>query len=82
MCLCHRLKVIELTGRRTVPQIFFNGRYIGGNDDFQALVSSSLLIGWVGGSLWIVVEDLAGIENGSLSVSHDLCFTQLCRLML
>ena len=28
----------ELTSKRTVPQIFFNEKHVGGNDDFQKLV--------------------------------------------
>lgn len=33
-----RARVKELTGRSTVPQIFFNGVHVGGNDDLQKLV--------------------------------------------
>ena len=29
--------LVELTGRRTVPQIFIGGRHIGGFDDLAAL---------------------------------------------
>uniref|UniRef100_H3AL83 Zgc:152951 n=1 Tax=Latimeria chalumnae TaxID=7897 RepID=H3AL83_LATCH len=36
-----RQKVKELTGRSTVPQIFFNKTHIGGNDDLQNLVSNN-----------------------------------------
>jgi glutaredoxin 3 len=31
-----RDKMIELTGRRTVPQIFLDGQHIGGCDDLYA----------------------------------------------
>ena len=31
------------TGKRTVPQIFFNARHIGGNDELQELVYLILL---------------------------------------
>lgn len=34
-----REAVQEKTGRRTVPQIFFNATHIGGNDDLQKLIS-------------------------------------------
>lgn len=34
------LQVKQLTGRSTVPQIFFNNIHVGGNDDLQSLVSS------------------------------------------
>lgn len=34
-----RTKLRELTGRSTVPQIFFNNIHVGGNDDLQKLVS-------------------------------------------
>ncbi|XP_074642109.1 uncharacterized protein LOC141899601 [Tubulanus polymorphus] len=33
-----RQYVLERTGKKTVPQIFFNAKYIGGNDDLQKLV--------------------------------------------
>uniref|UniRef100_A0A3Q1EHP9 Zgc:152951 n=1 Tax=Acanthochromis polyacanthus TaxID=80966 RepID=A0A3Q1EHP9_9TELE len=36
-----RGRVKELTGRSTVPQIFFNNVHIGGNDDLQKLVRIS-----------------------------------------
>jgi glutaredoxin 3 len=32
-----RMKMMEITGRRTVPQIFIGGRHIGGFDDLNAL---------------------------------------------
>lgn len=32
-----RARMIELTGRRTVPQIFVGGTYVGGCDDLVAL---------------------------------------------
>ena len=32
-----RARMIEETGRRTVPQIFIGGTHIGGCDDLQAL---------------------------------------------
>ena len=34
-----RMKMMEATGRRTVPQIFIGDTYIGGCDDLQALDS-------------------------------------------
>ena len=34
-----RHEVKERTGKSTVPQIFFNERFIGGNEELQALVS-------------------------------------------
>lgn len=33
-----RARVKELTGRSTVPQIFFNSVHVGGNDDLQKMV--------------------------------------------
>lgn len=38
-----------MTGAATVPQIFFNGRHLGGNSDFQAIQGTELeeLIEWV-----------------------------------
>ena len=32
-----RLEMVERTGRRTVPQIFIQGKHIGGFDDLYAL---------------------------------------------
>ncbi|MCJ0765138.1 glutaredoxin 3 [Variovorax terrae] len=32
-----RLKMMERTGRRTVPQIFIGGTHVGGCDDLMAL---------------------------------------------
>ncbi|TNN03160.1 hypothetical protein fugu_000189 [Takifugu bimaculatus] len=37
-----RARVKELTGRSTVPQIFFNGVHVGGNDDLQKLDAEEL----------------------------------------
>uniref|UniRef100_A0A3B5KTJ5 Uncharacterized protein n=1 Tax=Xiphophorus couchianus TaxID=32473 RepID=A0A3B5KTJ5_9TELE len=37
-----RVKLKELTGRSTVPQIFFNNIHVGGNDDLQKLVTAEL----------------------------------------
>ncbi|XP_021375341.1 uncharacterized protein LOC110464448 [Mizuhopecten yessoensis] len=34
-----REELKQRTGRRTVPQVFFNARHIGGNDDLQILVN-------------------------------------------
>ena len=34
-----RQLMVEKTGRKTVPQIFFNGKHIGGWTDFNNLVS-------------------------------------------
>ena len=34
-----RQLMVEKTGKKTVPQIFFNGNYIGGWADFSNLVS-------------------------------------------
>ena len=38
-----REKVIQLTGRRTVPQIIINGKPIGGFDDLSALHKAGAL---------------------------------------
>ncbi|XP_008401827.1 uncharacterized protein LOC103461279 isoform X2 [Poecilia reticulata] len=37
-----RVKLKELTGRSTVPQIFFNSVHVGGNDDLQKLATEEL----------------------------------------
>ena len=36
-----RYEMEEKTGRRTVPQIFFNSKHIGGYDDLKKLASHS-----------------------------------------
>lgn len=33
----------ELTGQRTVPNVFFGGQHVGGNSDIQSLESSQQL---------------------------------------
>lgn len=38
-----RYEMQERTGRRTVPQIFFNSMHIGGYDDIKKLVRHSLV---------------------------------------
>lgn len=38
-----RIEMMELSGRRTVPQIFINGKSIGGCDDLYALEQQGLL---------------------------------------
>lgn len=37
-----RARVKELTGRSTVPQIFFNSVHVGGNDDLQKMAPTEL----------------------------------------
>jgi len=39
-----RLKMMELTGRRTVPQIFIGDTHVGGCDDLIALDSQGGLV--------------------------------------
>jgi glutaredoxin 3 len=39
-----RLKMMELTGRRTVPQIFIGNTHVGGCDDLMALDSKGGLL--------------------------------------
>jgi glutaredoxin 3 len=38
-----RLKMMEITGRRTVPQIFIGATHVGGCDDLMALNASGNL---------------------------------------
>lgn len=38
-----RAEMEKLSGRRTVPQIFIDGRHIGGSDDLYALERAGLL---------------------------------------
>lgn len=38
-----RAEMIELSGRRTVPQIFIDGHHVGGSDDLEALDRSGEL---------------------------------------
>ncbi|KAL2497687.1 Glutaredoxin-C3 [Abeliophyllum distichum] len=35
--------LLDLVGRRTVPQVFVNGKHIGGSDDLEGAVSSGQL---------------------------------------
>lgn len=39
-----RMKMMELTGRRTVPQIFIGETHVGGCDDLMALDSQGGLV--------------------------------------
>lgn len=39
-----RYEMEDRTGRRTVPQIFFNNKHVGGYDDLKKLVSGIMLI--------------------------------------
>ena len=39
-----RMRMVELTGRRTVPQIFIGDTHIGGCDDLMALDQSGGLM--------------------------------------
>lgn len=39
-----KVKLTELTGRSTLPQIFFNNVHVGGNDDLLKLVRQITLI--------------------------------------
>jgi glutaredoxin 3 len=39
-----RMKMMEITGRRTVPQIFIGGTHVGGCDDLMALDSRGGLV--------------------------------------
>jgi glutaredoxin 3 len=39
-----RAEMIGRAGRRTVPQIFINGRHIGGSDDLHALDAAGQLV--------------------------------------
>ena len=39
-----RMRMMEITGRRTVPQIFIGDTHVGGCDDLQALDSRGALV--------------------------------------
>jgi glutaredoxin 3 len=39
-----RIKMMEMTGRRTVPQIFIGSTHVGGCDDLMALDSQGGLL--------------------------------------
>ena len=45
-----RMKMMEITGRRTVPQIFIGDTHIGGCDDLQALDSRGGLVPLLNGA--------------------------------
>lgn len=44
-----RLKMMQITGRRTVPQIYINGTHVGGHDDLVALDARGGLDGLLNG---------------------------------
>ncbi|HVE51740.1 MAG TPA: glutaredoxin 3 [Ramlibacter sp.] len=39
-----RMKMMEITGRRTVPQIFIGDTHVGGCDDLEDLVAQGGLV--------------------------------------
>ena len=43
-----RVKMMEITGRRTVPQIFIGDTHVGGHDDLVALDSRGGLVPLLG----------------------------------
>ena len=45
-----RLRMMEITGRRTVPQIFIGETHVGGCDDLYALDAQGGLAPLLGGS--------------------------------
>jgi len=45
-----RMKMMEITGRRTVPQIFIGDTHVGGCDDLQALDSHGGLVPLLNGA--------------------------------
>ena len=45
-----RMKMMEATGRRTVPQIFIGDTHVGGCDDLQALDSAGALLPLLNGA--------------------------------
>ena len=45
-----RMRMMELTGRRTVPQIFIGASHVGGCDDLMALDASGGLLPLLSGT--------------------------------
>ena len=45
-----RSRMMEITGRRTVPQIFIGGTHVGGCDDLVALDSRGALVPLLNGA--------------------------------
>jgi glutaredoxin 3 len=45
-----RMKMVELTGRRTVPQIFIGATHVGGCDDLMALDAEGALVSLLNGA--------------------------------
>jgi glutaredoxin 3 len=45
-----RVKMMEMTGRRTVPQIFIGDTHVGGCDDLMALDSQGGLLALLNGA--------------------------------
>lgn len=66
-----RARVKELTGRSTVPQIFFNSVHVGGNDDLQKLVrrgttsrnSAGMLTGVSALALFVLPQDAEELQR-------------------
>jgi glutaredoxin 3 len=38
-----QMELLEMTGQRTVPNIFINGEHVGGNSDLQELQNEGML---------------------------------------
>ena len=55
-----RYEMQERTGRRTVPQIFFNSKHIGGYDDLKKLVRPHTLTGFInlGSTKWEIDQTM------------------------
>lgn len=78
-----RARVKELTGRTTVPQIFFNGVHIGGNEDLQNMAPEELqrLVRLVNEEPLSAdapplpdrdqIEDSAGVADGEFECEQD-----------
>jgi glutaredoxin 3 len=45
-----RQKMMDITGRRTVPQIFIGATHVGGCDDLMALDDQGALVALLGGA--------------------------------
>ena len=49
MAPAERMKMMEITGRRTVPQIFIGDTHVGGCDELVALDSRGALVALLNG---------------------------------
>lgn len=66
------------TGIKTVPQIFINGKFVGGNDDVQRLHSEGRLLSLIGKKTWRTKD----LKVGSLRINHGTSIVDVSPLKI